>query len=479
LNGWLDRSGSTLLDATLASMALTGLVVLAMLQCRQPARRLVWARTGLISSLALLPLAALNPAPRVDLVGPIVSLLGYSSRSEKSRFEAGPATSIEQRATGLDLGGKAVTLYLLGVTVGLTWTGLGLWGVVRLVSRGSRPSPSTVQLYESLPFAGRTTRPQLLVSEKIDRPVLAGLLDPVILIPPDLDLPGSTDRLRLGLLHELAHVENLDHRFRPMALVAQAFWFFLPTSWWIREQLKLDQEFLADRRAVSHFGSSGAYASTLVEVASGVSNASQASKVSVIPSTITGPLIASALFQRVQMLVKCPFPIERETSRLWCWSTSVTVAIVAVATSFLTIRGLDDSWVPLPLLPGGKTQSIRIPQLVIAPRDSQNASFDLHYRLPSEFSLTLEVMAEPLELPLLEVLGHSLGRQTTSDSADSVDRLWHRVEIKRAGGFDFMVVDDRPMAPMVIPANPCPWISFRPFPSQITRIRDLELDWIE
>ena len=52
------------------------------------------------------------------------------------------------------------------------------------------------------------------------------------------------------------------------AKLAQAIWFFLPPIWWIRDQMKLDQEFLADRGAVEQFGTSGRYASTLVDLAS-------------------------------------------------------------------------------------------------------------------------------------------------------------------------------------------------------------------
>ena len=40
----LDRLGATLLDATLAALAISGLVVLAIIQGRQPARRRGWAQ---------------------------------------------------------------------------------------------------------------------------------------------------------------------------------------------------------------------------------------------------------------------------------------------------------------------------------------------------------------------------------------------------------------------------------------------------
>ena len=137
-----------------------------------------------------------------------------------------------------------------------------------------------------------------------------GLLRPAILIPPGLDQPESAERLRLSLLHELAHAESLDHRFGPVANLAQAIWFFLPPVWWIRDQMKLDQEFLADRGAVDHFGTSGGYASSLVDLASSALPASGGAAPAP-DAPVGGPGVASALFQRVLMLLKCPFADRR------------------------------------------------------------------------------------------------------------------------------------------------------------------------
>ena len=212
-------------------------------------------------------------------------------------------------------------------------------------------------------------RPRLLVSDRTTRPVLLGWLRPAILIPPGLDEPEAADRLRLSLLHELAHAENLDHRFGPAATLAQAIWFFLPPVWWIRDQMKLDQEFLADRRAVAHFGTSGGYASSLVELASSAEPGGSGG-----PSPIDGPRpahraagVASALFQRVLMLLKCPFAIEGRTPLWWRWLTALTLALATLAASCLTLRGLAGWSSPrldAPSVDGRR--SFRLPQLAIA-----------------------------------------------------------------------------------------------------------------
>jgi beta-lactamase regulating signal transducer with metallopeptidase domain len=490
---WLDRLGATLLDASLAATAITGFVVLAMLQCRQPAHRTGWARTGLLSTLALLPLAALNPVPRIDLRGPIRSLISNSpvgpthwcttdcpnstNRATGAEFtedndpDSSPPTSLRR------LGRAVVAVYLLGVSIGLGWIGLGLWGTSLLVRRGKPPSSWSLRLYESLPYTARAPRPRLLISEATTRPVLVGSFGPVILIPTDLDEPGASDRLRLSLLHELAHVENLDHRFGPVALLAQTVWFFLPMFWWIRDQLKLDQEFLADRRAVSHFGTSGHYASSLVDLAAlSVTSSHACSESAIVQPALPVSGVASALVQRVQMLLKCPFPIEGTTPVWWRWSTALTLTLATLATSCLTLRGLGGWSGPSSSPPEEVSHSFRLPQLVIVPRQHQEP-FDLRYRLPDQFTLTLEVMAEPVDLPLLEVLGHRLGPTAIPEAGRLVYRLWHRVQIRRIQGDEFVEVDGQSLLSVSHPSPLASWLTIRPLPGQSTRIRDLRLEW--
>jgi hypothetical protein len=357
---------------------------------------------------------------------------------------------------------------------------LGLCGSTWLVRRGRNPSAKALAHLRSLPFDGPSRRPRLLVSDLATRPVLVGGLRPTILIPPDLDGPEAVDQLRLSLLHELAHAESLDHWFAPAATLAQAIWFFLPPVRWIRDQMKLDQEFLADRRAVDHFGTSGGYASSLVELASpvepGGDRGDASTPAGLAPSSGSGG--ASSLFQRVVMLLKCPFAIEGRTPLWWRWSTAATLALVTLAASCLTLRGLAD-WSSPPVQPTGEAaRSFRHPQqLTISQREHDDQPFDLRFRLPDRFTLTFEVMAEPADLPGIEVLGHRLGVVPDPDPSRTAYRLWHRVRITRLGGSEDVEVDGRPLPHDPGPARLAPWLTIRPSPGRTTRIRDLELDW--
>jgi len=211
----VDRLGAALLDASLAATAITGLVVLAMIQCRQPARRRDWARAGLLATLALLPLAALNPVPRIDLRGPLRDLLSTSleapptstpredrliwkSFPERPRPEDGfddPGTATGQTGRLRQVARSLIVLYLLGFSIGLGGLGLGLWGSARLVRRGRIPSASSLLILRLLPFDGAWSTPRLLVSDQTSRPVLLGGLRPTILIPSELDGSDAVEAL--------------------------------------------------------------------------------------------------------------------------------------------------------------------------------------------------------------------------------------------------------------------------------------------
>src|SRR5262249_11389153 len=151
--------------------------------------------------------------------------------------------------------GRVLTaLYLGGAAAGLALFLLGCWGLVWITSQSTEPSPTAVALYQALPFDPAGPRPPLRIGTPVPRALLVGAFRQTILVPAELDDVHASDQLKLSLLHELAHSESSDYWFSVAGSLAQAFWFFLPPLWWIRAQMRLDHEFLADRRAAREFG---------------------------------------------------------------------------------------------------------------------------------------------------------------------------------------------------------------------------------
>ncbi len=495
----VGRSLTVLFDASLAATAISGLVVLVMVQCRQPARRLGWARAGLLASLTLIPMAALNPVPPVD-VGRLIQVVvpskwddpvplcgrprprdaylpdldGVHSPDPGAGRPVGHLVWPRRLALGLLL------IYGAGVASGLARLVLGLWGMTVLVRRGRPPTQATLAVYASLSFAPFRSRPRIVVSDRMTRPALAGFFGPIILLPPESEDPDAEWGLRLSLLHELAHAESGDHIVTPWANLVQSIWFFLPPIWWIRDQMKMDQEFLADRRAVGQFGNSGGYASSLVDLAGSGRPAARAdddprSVASQGSGVWAASGKASSLIQRVTMLLKCPFAIENHPPLWWRRSAAATITLATLAASCLSFRGLaptsaegDEVMRP--------ARSFRIASLAIAPSGNERP-FDLRFRLPPSFTLNLEIMADPDDLPGIEILQHRLGSTDARVAPMPVYRLWHKVLIRRREGRDEVEVDGRPIARSGEAGRPATWLTIRAISGRTTRIRDLAIAW--
>src|SRR5262245_43119112 len=91
--GWVDRLGAPLFDTSLAALLLWAGVALAMLGCRQPARRLRLARAAVVASLALWPLVGLGLVPRLDVSAALhgVGVLPHPIAAPGGSAEAGLA----------------------------------------------------------------------------------------------------------------------------------------------------------------------------------------------------------------------------------------------------------------------------------------------------------------------------------------------------------------------------------------------------
>ncbi len=494
MSSWAERCASGWLDASLAASLVTGFAALAMIQCRQPARRRVWGRFGLLASLAIAPVAWFGPLPKLDLRHPTSTLWTAEPSTDEARSirRAEDARATAGTRIGRDLAPQGYLMALVcGWVVGIGRLGLGIAGSRRLIRRSRKASTSAGALLEALPFASRLSgRPRLLVSDRTGRPVLVGYRRPVILIPSQLDQAGAEAQLRLGLLHELAHAEAGDHRFALIASIAQTVWFFLPQVWWLRSQLRLDAEFLADHRAVGHFGTSFGYAESLVGLALGSPSIDPSDRPagrlptpaarSTPPPRRAGGL-ASALSQRVQMLLKCPFEVEDRAPRGWAFAVAITLIGWTLASSCLSIRDERGR--------SGETtrdssekavRAFRLAELAIAAQLPDNRPFDLRFRLPERFRLACEVLAEPAELGEIEILGYRLGPSIGSRPVESGPgrSAWRRVEIlRKSGGIEVVFVDGIRIRITPQPPNRASWLTIRPVPGRTTRLRRLNLTW--
>jgi beta-lactamase regulating signal transducer with metallopeptidase domain len=511
---WLDRAGSILFDATLSTAIFLTLVVLAMLVCRQPTRRVLIARSALVASLAMIPLVALLPLPRFDLLDTLIQsdLLPRHLVAELERTGHSASAALATKhpshwifandlhgrllGTGRWLPRSLTLIDLACVIIGLAWLSLGVWGVRWLIRNSHIPSPSTVNIYEQLcdgVMMGRM-RPLLRVSPRVQHPVVVRLFRPTILIPVSFDEPsGDPELLRLSLLHEMAHAEQSDPWFGTIAGLAQIVWFFLPQTWWLRSQLMIDQEFMADRFAAARYGTSSGYAASLVSLAEsrpriGADSRSSGSGHNWI--AVSKSDVRSPLSQRVLMLLYCPFRFEATAPRSWSWTLRIMLGLTSIVAACLCVRWPDAGAIEH-RVKYGSSQSVpqfRVSDFTVEPlafsRSGRALSFVMPVALPTHFQLTVEVFSGLDELDGVRIAGHSLGNQQNStemsdstSGSSNVDKTWHTVRLMRQGDVVLLWIDGRPVPVQSSAHDTSQWLTIEPSPKHATQFRNLVVQW--
>jgi hypothetical protein len=367
-----------------------------------------------------------------------------------------------------------VVLYMAGAGLGLAWLMLGYAGLALVTRRSSEPSSDATALYRGLPCRG--PRPRLRVSARLRRPVLVGLFRQTILVPAELDLPETVEQLRLSLLHELAHAERMDSWFGLASSLSQATWFFIPPLWWIRSQMRLDQEFIADRVAADALGPRPSYASSLVDIACPAAP-QRASRASGALSPQGG---GSALFLRVLMLVQCPFAVESRVPRWWGWSSSALMLAGALGASCLTARiPADSPPTPWHSTSGMLGRSFQMRRLVVRPTSpisrQPSSMFELPIALPELFDLSVDVWGDPRSLVATRVVGRALNHPAVA-ALSPAEEQWHCVRIRR-DRYGLTIWIDQHRLPRSRDAETTSWLSVEPPPGQTGHFRNLHLVW--
>lgn len=184
--------------------------------------------------------------------------------------------SIARTASRPNDGIPWMALLLGGWAVGLGF-GLGRAGLdlarMRALVREAVYDPSAPQALRSRRMARQLgiRRPvRLLFSERLSVPVTWGVLRPVVVLPIEA-WDWDTEKSRIVLLHELAHVRRLDWLSWGLMEAARCLWWFHPLEWLCRRRLRVEQERACDDVVLLGGIRPTDYAAILVEFARGVS----------------------------------------------------------------------------------------------------------------------------------------------------------------------------------------------------------------
>jgi beta-lactamase regulating signal transducer with metallopeptidase domain/protocatechuate 3,4-dioxygenase beta subunit len=207
------------------------------------------------------------------------------------------------------------------------WWLLGVVQLFRLRMASVPAAPAVIAEFRRIAGAGGD-RVRLLVSERMQLPLTFTWLRPVIILPAQL-CQESGGALRFCLAHEWSHIEGYDSFRWQLASFAQFFFFYQPLFWWLRRQLRLAQDFLADARAAEQAPQAEDYAEYLVSLARRRLAASALLALGIGDRR-------SNLYRRILMLLNTRQPLERR--RPGRWNLGVAVAALLILGAAAAIR---------------------------------------------------------------------------------------------------------------------------------------------
>ncbi len=365
---WQIVAWSRLADAAVAGLIVLAVGSLAARLCWQPVRRARLVVLTLLGGLAVPGLGALPftprwsagllPAPAPRQSRPDTQAPADTPRSPRVHEAAGSSGALvlgerlgktpagaalpdlapaPARPAKPSLGWRwplpSAPLVLLGCYSALA-AGLAAWWfigqiVIWRVTRTARPVPQAVRDV----FLGLTgpagQRVLLLDSDQIALPFTYTWVRPVIVLPSTICVGGEPGALLYVLAHEWSHVERRDAWTWNLACLAGLVLFYQPLFWWLRRQLRLCQDYLADARA-ANAGSAEDYAAFLVRLAR-VGGSRPA-----VPALGIGEW-RSNLSRRIVMLVQDHEPLERCCRAAWSLSAAAAAAAVIVVASGLRL----------------------------------------------------------------------------------------------------------------------------------------------
>jgi hypothetical protein len=169
----------------------------------------------------------------------------------------------------------------------------------------------------------------LLESDLVNSPFTYTWAQPVVVLPSARCALDSSRELRFSLAHEWSHIERRDALAWNLTALGGFVLFYQPLFWWLRRQLRLCQDYLADDRAAA-LASAEDYATYLVRLARARPT------VCALPALGVGDRRTN-LFRRIAMLVGDHEPLAHRCRAIWSVAAALSAAVVIVVASGLRL----------------------------------------------------------------------------------------------------------------------------------------------
>jgi beta-lactamase regulating signal transducer with metallopeptidase domain len=328
-------------------LAVTALVAASLRRASASARHLVWT-LGLLSALAApalsaalpkweLPIVRVRAAAPVPNVPATASILppGHLRNRTSDPGRETPAAPAPQDATSqiTTSGGAAIPwrailffAWVAGATVILGRMFLGLAAVLWM----SRRTPAVTDApwlaqAQSLAGALGLSRVRFLRTGASTMPMAWGIFRSSVLMPADADT-WPAHRLRVVLLHELAHVKRRDCLTHLVAQIVCAAYWFNPLAWMAARRLRTERERACDDLVLASGTRGSDYADQLLDIA-------RVMRAGRFPAVLAGASLAMAQRSQLEgrlMAILDPSVPRRGLTRSRALAAAIVFAVLIV-----------------------------------------------------------------------------------------------------------------------------------------------------
>lgn len=318
------RRGSAASRHLVWTLALVGALLLPILSLALPR----WQLPLVTLASSVMPAAAApagaadeTPAAGSSLAGAAAPL---SAAVSVARSNAAPAAA-PGWLSGISWASALLLVWAAGAVLVLGRLALGIVAVQWMARRTERVTdapwlPLARRLAAEL---GITPRILFLRSGRAAMPMAWGVLLPSVLMPADADA-WPEERLRIVLLHELAHVKRRDCLTHMVAQVALALYWFNPLAWMAARHVRTERERACDDLVLAAGTRGPDYADQLLQIA-------RAMRAGRYPGVLAGASLAMANRSQLEgrlMAILDPTVPRAGVTRL---RTAGATAVVAIA----------------------------------------------------------------------------------------------------------------------------------------------------
>ena len=176
---------------------------------------------------------------------------------------------------------------------------------------------------------GFVRRVRVLVSARIDTPMLFGWIKPVVLLPAAVALGFPRHQIELILAHELGHLRRYDHLVNLAQALLETLLFYHPVVHWISREVRNERELCCDELVLQlTSGEPREYARTLASL----------EELRHVAGSLALAANGGELLERVRRIVGMPAPrlsVERRASGRWL------LVAFALGTSLLVVQRIE------------------------------------------------------------------------------------------------------------------------------------------